>query len=358
MFDRLDDMLRHYEELMLELNNPSVAEDQRKFRKLMKEQADLAPIVDAYKQYKQAKQDVEDSLALLDEESDEEMKELAKEELADAKKRIEELEQELKILLLPKDPNDEKNVIVEIRAGAGGDEAALFASELYRMYVHYAESQHWKTEMINVSESGIGGMKEVEFMITGHGAYSKLKYESGVHRVQRVPETESGGRIHTSTATVAIMPEAEEFDVVIDDKDIRIDVMRASGNGGQCVNTTDSAVRLTHIPTGIVIYSQTEKSQLQNKEKAFRLLRSKLYDMELERRQNEEAAERRSQIGTGDRSEKIRTYNFPQGRVTDHRIKLTLYKLDAIMNGDLDEIIDSLIAADQAAKLSSMQEEA
>ena len=356
MFDRLDDMLRHYEELMLELNNPSVAEDQRKFRKLMKEQADLAPIVDAYKQYKQAKQDVEDSLALLDEESDEEMKELAKEELADAKKRIEELEQELKILLLPKDPNDEKNVIVEIRAGAGGDEAALFASELYRMYVHYAESQHWKTEMINVSESGIGGMKEVEFMITGHGAYSKLKYESGVHRVQRVPETESGGRIHTSTATVAIMPEAEEFDVVIDDKDIRIDVMRASGNGGQCVNTTDSAVRLTHIPTGIVIYSQTEKSQLQNKEKAFRLLRSKLYDMEPERRQNEEAAERRSQIGTGDRSEKIRTYNFPQGRVTDHRIKLTLYKIDAIMDGDLQELIDSLIAADQAAKLAKMNE--
>ena len=356
MFDRLDDMLRHYEELMLELNNPSVAEDQRKFRKLMKEQADLAPIVDAYKQFKQAKQDVEDSLALLDEESDEEMKELAKEELADAKKRIEELEQELKILLLPKDPNDEKNVIVEIRAGAGGDEAALFASELYRMYVHYAESQHWKTEMINVSESGIGGMKEVEFMITGHGAYSKLKYESGVHRVQRVPETESGGRIHTSTATVAIMPEAEEFDVVIDDKDIRIDVMRASGNGGQCVNTTDSAVRLTHIPTGIVIYSQTEKSQLQNKEKAFRLLRSKLYDMELERRQNEEAAERRSQIGTGDRSEKIRTYNFPQGRVTDHRIKLTLYKIDAIMDGDIQELIDSLIAADQAAKLAKMNE--
>ena len=356
MFDRLDDMLRHYEELMLELNNPSVAEDQRKFRKLMKEQADLAPIVDAYKQYKQAKQDVEDSLALLDEESDEEMKELAKEELADAKKRIEELEQELKILLLPKDPNDEKNVIVEIRAGAGGDEAALFASELYRMYVHYAESQHWKTEMINVSESGIGGMKEVEFMITGHGAYSKLKYESGVHRVQRVPETESGGRIHTSTATVAIMPEAEEFDVVIDDKDIRIDVMRASGNGGQCVNTTDSAVRLTHIPTGIVIYSQTEKSQLQNKEKAFRLLRSKLYEMELERRQNEEAAERRSQIGTGDRSEKIRTYNFPQGRVTDHRIKLTLYKIDAIMDGDIQELIDSLIAADQAAKLAKMNE--
>lgn len=358
MFDRLDDMLRHYEELMLELNNPSVAEDQRKFRKLMKEQADLAPIVDAYKQYKQAKQDVEDSLALLDEESDEEMKELAKEELADAKKRIEELEQELKILLLPKDPNDEKNVIVEIRAGAGGDEAALFASELYRMYVHYAESQHWKTEMINVSESGIGGMKEVEFMITGHGAYSKLKYESGVHRVQRVPETESGGRIHTSTATVAIMPEAEEFDVVIDDKDIRIDVMRASGNGGQCVNTTDSAVRLTHIPTGIVIYSQTEKSQIQNKAKAFALLRTKLFDLEQQKAHDAEAELRKSQIGTGDRSEKIRTYNFPQGRVTDHRINLTLYKLDKIMNGDIQEIIDACIAADQAAKLANMNQEA
>ena len=358
MFDRLDDMLRHYEELMLELNNPSVAEDQRRFRKLMKEQADLAPIVDAYKQYKQAKQDVEDSLALLDEESDEEMKELAKEELADAKKRIEELEQELKILLLPKDPNDEKNVIVEIRAGAGGDEAALFASELYRMYVHYAESQHWKTEMINVSESGIGGMKEVEFMITGHGAYSKLKYESGVHRVQRVPETESGGRIHTSTATVAIMPEAEEFDVVIDDKDIRIDVMRASGNGGQCVNTTDSAVRLTHIPTGIVIYSQTEKSQIQNKAKAFALLRTKLYDLEQQKAHDAEAELRKSQVGTGDRSEKIRTYNFPQGRVTDHRINLTLYKLDKIMNGDIQEIIDACIAADQAAKLAKMNENA
>ena len=356
MFDRLEDLLKHYEELMLELNNPSVAEDQNRFRKLMKEQADLAPLVEAYTEYKKAKQDVEDSLAMLEEESDEELRELAKEELSEGKKKIEELEQKLKILLLPKDPNDEKNVIVEIRAGGGGEEAALFAWELYRMYVHYAESQRWKVELINVSESGIGGMKEVEFMITGHGAYSRLKYESGVHRVQRVPETESGGRIHTSTATVAIMPEAEEFDVVIDDKDIRIDVMRASGNGGQCVNTTDSAVRLTHIPTGIVIYSQTEKSQLQNKEKAFRLLRSKLYDMELERRQNEEAEARRSQIGTGDRSEKIRTYNFPQGRVTDHRIKLTLYKIESIMDGDLQELIDSLTAADQAAKLAKLNE--
>ena len=245
----------------------------------------------------------------------------------------------------------------EIRAGAGGDEAALFASELYRMYVNYAEHQHWKVEMISVNENGIGGFKEVVCMITGKGAYSKLKYESGVHRVQRVPETESGGRIHTSTATVAVMPEAEEVDVQIDMNDCRIDVMRASGNGGQCVNTTDSAVRLTHIPTGIVIYSQTEKSQLQNKEKAFRLLRSKLYDIELEKRQNAEAEERRSQIGTGDRSEKIRTYNFPQGRVTEHRIKLTLYKIDSIMNGDIQEIIDSLIAADQSAKLAKMNEE-
>ncbi len=356
MFDKLDDILIHYEELMLELNNPSVAENQNRFRRLMKEQADLAPLVEAYSEYKKAKQTVEDSLILLEEESDEEMRELAKEELTDAKKQIEDLEQELKILLLPKDPNDDKNIILEIRAGAGGDEAALFASELYRMYVNYAEGQHWKVELISVNENGIGGFKEVVAMITGKGAYSKMKYESGVHRVQRVPETESGGRIHTSTATVAVMPEAEEVDVVIDDKDVRIDVMRASGNGGQCVNTTDSAVRLTHIPTGIVIYSQTEKSQLQNKEKAFRLLRSKLYDIELEKRQNSEAEERRSQIGTGDRSEKIRTYNFPQGRVTDHRIKLTLYKIDSIMNGDIQELLDSLIAADQAEKLAKMNE--
>ena len=356
MFDRLDDILIHYEELMQELNNPSVAEDQNRFRKLMKEQADLADLVEAYTQYKKAKQTVEESLTLLEEESDEEMREMAKEELSDAKKRIEELEQELKILLLPKDPNDDKNIILEIRAGAGGDEAALFASELYRMYVNYAEAQRWKVELISVNENGIGGFKEVVAMITGKGAYSKMKYESGVHRVQRVPETESGGRIHTSTATVAVMPEAEEVDVVIEDKDIRIDVMRASGNGGQCVNTTDSAVRLTHMPTGIVIYSQTEKSQLQNKEKAFRLLRSKLYDIELEKRQNSEAEERRSQIGTGDRSEKIRTYNFPQGRVTDHRIKLTLYKIDSIMNGDIYELLDSLIAADQAEKLARLNE--
>ena len=328
------------------------------FKRLMKEQSDLTPIVEAYKEYKQCKQNVEDSLAMLDEESDEEMRELAKEELNESKARIEELEQELKILLLPKDPNDDKNVIVEIRAGAGGDEAALFAAEIYRMYVHYAESQRWKVETLEMEEIGIGGMKSVNFMITGQGAYSKMKYESGVHRVQRVPETESGGRIHTSTITVAVMPEAEEVDVEIDEKDVRIDVMRASGNGGQCVNTTDSAVRLTHYPTGIVIYSQTEKSQIQNKAKAFALLRAKLYDMECQKAHDAEAEARRSQIGTGDRSEKIRTYNFPQGRVTDHRINLTLYKLDKIMNGDIQEIIDACIAADQAKKLSRMETEA
>ena len=279
------------------------------------------------------------------------------EELNDAKERIESLEKELKILLLPKDPNDDKDIVMEIRAGAGGDEAALFAAELFRMYTHYIESRGWKVEVVNADETGIGGMKEVEFMVKGQGAYSVLKYESGVHRVQRVPETESGGRIHTSTCTVAIMPEAEEIDFHLDMNDCKFDVFRASGNGGQCVNTTDSAVRLTHIPTGIVISCQDEKSQLKNKDKALKVLRSRLYEMELAKQHDAEAEARRSRIGTGDRSEKIRTYNFPQGRVTDHRIKLTLHRLDGILNGDLDEIIDSLIAADQAAKLSNMEEE-
>ncbi len=356
MFDKLEDLLIRYEELMGELQAPGVTDNPERFRKLMKEQSDLTPIVDAYNAYKKAKQDIEDSVSLLEEENDEEMREMLKEELSDAKNQVENLEKTLKILLLPKDPNDDKNVIVEIRAGAGGDEAALFAAEIYRMYVHYAESQHWKVETMSVDEIGIGGMKEVNFMISGQGAYSKMKYESGVHRVQRVPETESGGRIHTSTISVAVMPEVEDVDVVIDDKDIRIDVMRASGNGGQCVNTTDSAVRLTHYPTGIVVYSQTEKSQLQNKAKAFALLRAKLYDIEQQKAHDAEAELRRSQIGTGDRSEKIRTYNFPQGRVTDHRIGLTLYKLDKIMNGDIQEILDACIAADQAAKLAKMNE--
>lgn len=356
MFDRLEDLLIRLEEILSELQEPDVASDQNRFRKLMKEQNELTPIVEAYKEYKACRQTIEDSLQMLEEESDEEMRELAKEELNDAKARVEELEHELKVLLLPKDPNDDKNVMVEIRAGAGGDEAALFAAEIYRMYIHYAESRRWKVELVECEEIGIGGMKNVTFMINGSGAYSVMKYESGVHRVQRVPETESGGRIHTSTITVAVMPEAEEVDVHIDEKDIRIDVMRASGNGGQCVNTTDSAVRLTHYPTGIVVYSQTEKSQLQNKAKAFALLRAKLYDIECQKAHDAEAEARRSQIGTGDRSEKIRTYNFPQGRVTDHRIGLTLYKLDKIMNGDIQEIIDACIAADQAAKLAKLQE--
>lgn len=356
MFDNLDDILIKYEDLTAELSSPDVTSDQNRFRKLMKEQSSLTPLVEAYTEYKKAKQNIDDSRMLLEIENDEEMREMLKEELNSSKKRLEELEEVLKILLLPKDPNDDKNVVVEIRAGAGGDESALFAAELFRMYTHYAETKRWKIEVMNADETGIGGMKEVEFMVTGQGAYSVLKYESGVHRVQRVPETESGGRIHTSTVTVAVMPEAEEVDVTIDDKDIRIDVMRASGNGGQCVNTTDSAVRLTHYPSGIVIYSQTEKSQIQNKEKAFALLRAKLYDLECQRAHDAEADARRSQIGTGDRSEKIRTYNFPQGRVTDHRIKLTLYKMDQILNGDIQEIIDNLIAADQSAKLLKMQE--
>lgn len=356
MFDRLEDLVLRLEEVLNQLSEPDVASDPERFRRLMKEQSDLTPIVEAYQAYKQNQQNIEESLMLLDEESDEEMRELAKEELNESKANVEKLEEKLKILLLPKDPNDDKNVIVEIRAGAGGDEAALFAAEIYRMYVHYAEGRRWKVETMECEEIGIGGMKSVSFMITGSGAYSVMKYESGVHRVQRVPETESGGRIHTSTISVAVMPEAEEVEVEIDEKDIRIDVMRASGNGGQCVNTTDSAVRLTHYPTGIVVYSQTEKSQLQNKAKAFALLRAKLYDMECQKAHDAEAEARRSQIGTGDRSEKIRTYNFPQGRVTDHRIGLTLYKLDKIMDGDIQEIIDACVAADQAAKLAKMNE--
>ena len=356
MFDKLEDLVARLEELESMLSDPSVVSNQERFRNLMKEQSELAPIVEKYKEYKEAKQTIEDSLAMLDEESDEELRELAKEELNEAKAQVEACENALKILLLPKDPNDDKNVIVEIRAGAGGDESALFAAEIYRMYVHYCESRRWKIETMEVEEIGIGGMKSVSFMVTGNGAYSVLKYESGVHRVQRVPETESGGRIHTSTISVAVLPEAEEVDVQIDDKDIRIDVMRASGNGGQCVNTTDSAVRLTHYPTGIVVYSQTEKSQLQNKAKAFALLRAKLYDIEQQKAHDAEAELRKSQVGTGDRSEKIRTYNFPQGRVTDHRIGLTLYKLDKIMDGDIQEIIDACIAADQAAKLAKMNE--
>lgn len=356
MFDKLEDLLIRFQELMDELNEPGVVNDQARFRKLMKEQNDLGAIVEKYKEYKATKAGIEDSLAMLNEETDEEMRELAKDELNECKQRLTVIEEELKILLLPKDPNDEKNVIIEIRGGAGGDEAALFAAELFRMYSKYAEKQRWKIDMMNLNENGLGGFKEVVFMINGKGVYSKMKYESGVHRVQRIPVTESGGRIHTSTATVAIMPEAEEVDVFVDMNDCRFDVFRSSGNGGQCVNTTDSAVRLTHMPSGIVISCQDEKSQLKNRDKALKVLRSKLYELELEKAHSAEAEARKSQVGTGDRSEKIRTYNFPQGRVTDHRIKLTIHRLDETLGGDLDEIIDSLTAADQAAKLANMNE--
>ncbi len=356
MFDKLEDLVRRYEEIRNELSEPDVASDRDRFRKLMKEENDLGAIVDKYNEYKTAIRTIDESLELLEGESDEEMRQMLKGELADAREAKERAEHDLKVLLLPKDPNDDKNVFVEIRAGAGGDEAALFASELYRMYCKYADTMRWKIEMISLNESVLGGFKECVFMVNGQGAYSKLKYESGVHRVQRIPVTESGGRIHTSTATVAIMPEVEEVDVKIDLNDCKFDVFRASGNGGQCVNTTDSAVRLTHIPTGIVISCQDEKSQLKNRDKALKVLRAKLYELEQEKAHDAEADLRRSQIGTGDRSEKIRTYNFPQSRCTDHRIKLTLYTLDDVMNGGLTELVDSLTAADQAAKLLKMSE--
>ena len=357
MFDKLESIEKRYQEVLQELSSADTVSDQEKFRKLMKEQSNLSPIVESFRQYKAAKQTIEDSLEILETESDEELKELAKEELAGARKDLEEIENTLKIQLLPKDENDDKNVVMEIRAGAGGDEAALFAADLYRMYCRFSERNGWKTELVSLNEMGLGGMKEVVFMVNGQGAYSKLKYESGVHRVQRVPVTESGGRIHTSTATVAVMPEAEDVDVQIDMNDCRFDVFRASGNGGQCVNTTDSAVRLTHIPTGIVISCQDEKSQLKNKDKALKVLKSRLYDLELQKKQAAEAAERRSQVGTGDRSEKIKTYNFPENRVTDHRIKFTSYRLGNIMDGDLFELIENDIAADQAAKLSAQSQE-
>ncbi len=354
LFDRIEDLKRSLEDINFELSSPDCMSDQNRYMKLMKEQSELSPIVEKYNEYKTACQGIEDSLKLIEEEKDEEMKELAKEELSECKSAKERCEQELKILMLPKDPNDERNVFVEIRGGAGGDEAALFAADLFKMYSKYAESNNWKVNIISLNESGIGGFKEIVFMIDGKGAYSKLKYESGVHRVQRIPTTESGGRIHTSTATVAIMPEVDDVEIYVDPNDCKIDVYRASGNGGQCVNTTDSAVRITHIPTGIVVTCQDEKSQLKNKDKAMKVLKSRIYEMELEKAESEQAEKRRSQIGTGDRSEKIRTYNFPQGRVTDHRIKFTSHRLDDILNGDINEIIQNIIAADQTAKLSHM----
>lgn len=356
MIDKLESISMRYNEIVNELNNPNVANDHNRFLTLMKEQNEIVDIVTKYKEYREVSNNIEESLEIIEETSDEEFRELAKEELDESKGKLPQIEEELKFLLIPKDPNDTKNVIIEIRSGAGGDEAALFGSELYRMYTRYAERHNWKIDMMSLTENGIGGFKEVVFMLIGKGVYSRMKYESGVHRVQRVPVTESGGRIHTSTATVAIMPEAEEVDVELDMNDCRIDVFRSSGNGGQSVNTTDSAVRITHIPTGIVVSCQDEKSQIKNKDKALKVLRSKLYELEIEKAHSDEAATRRSQVGTGDRSEKIRTYNFPQGRVTDHRIKLTLHNLDDILDGDLDELIESLITADQAAKLSRVND--
>ncbi|MDQ0148826.1 peptide chain release factor 1 [Eubacterium multiforme] len=354
LLDKLAFIENKYDELSVKISDPSIMENQNEWRKLCKEHADLEIIVGAYREYKKVVEDLNDNKEMLEIETDKEMKEMLHEEINGLKIREEELENQIQILLLPKDPNDDKNVFVEIRAGAGGDEAALFAANLFRMYTRYAENNRWAVELMNTNETGIGGLKEVVFMIKGNGAYSKLKYESGVHRVQRVPDTESSGRIHTSTATVAVLPEVDDVEVEINEKDIKFDVFRASGNGGQCVNTTDSAVRLTHLPTGIVISCQDEKSQLKNKEKAMKVLRARLFEKAEAERAAGIAEDRKSQVGTGDRSERIRTYNYPQGRVTDHRIGLTLYKLESFLNGDIDEVINALITADQAEKMKQM----
>ncbi len=352
MFDKLDFITEKYEELAMKVADPDVMNNQQVWQKYIKEIGEMEPIVKEYKEYKKAKEGIEEAREMLDS-GDEELKELAKMELADLEDKIPEMEERLKILLLPKDPNDDKNVILEIRAGTGGEEAALFAQDLLRMYLRYTERRGWKAEIMDANDTGIGGVKEASVLIKGKGAYSRLKYESGTHRVQRVPETESSGRIHTSAATVAVLPEVDDVEVEIDPNDVRVDVYRSSGNGGQCVNTTDSAVRLTHIPTGLVVTCQDEKSQIKNKEKAFKVLRSRLYDMKLKEQNDEISAERRSQVGSGDRSERIRTYNFPQGRVTDHRIGMTIYKLDSFLDGDIDEIVDGLITSDQAEKMKN-----
>lgn len=353
MFERLAEIESKYVDLADQVNDPDIIANQSEWRKLMKEYSDMTPLIEAYREYKTVKEAVQEGLDLLNDKLDEDFRDLVKEEFAQNKVRFEELEKEITILLLPKDPNDNKNVIMEIRGGAGGDEAALFAGDLFRMYARYAEGRRWKVELMNANENDLGGFKEVSFMITGAGAYSRMKYESGVHRVQRIPTTESGGRIHTSTVTVAVMPEAEEVDVHIDMNDVRVDVFRASGNGGQCVNTTDSAVRMTHLPTGIVVSCQNEKSQLKNKDQALKVLYARVYERERQAHDAAISADRRSQVGTGDRSERIRTYNFPQGRVTDHRIGLTLHKIDSILNGELDELLNALITTDQMEKMQA-----
>ena len=354
LLDKLAFIENKYDELSVKISDPSIMANQNEWRKLCKEHADLEVIVTAYREYRTVIDDLEANKEMLAEESDKEMREMLSEEISMLTKREEELEKHIQILLLPKDPNEEQNVFVEIRGGAGGDEAALFAANLFRMYTRYAESQRWSVELMSTNETDIGGFKEVVFMIKGNGAYSKLKYESGVHRVQRVPDTESSGRIHTSTATVAVLPEVDDVEIEINEKDLRIDVYRSSGNGGQCVNTTDSAVRITHIPTGVVVACQDEKSQLKNKEKAMKVLRSRLYEAAEAERNAGIAEDRKSQVGSGDRSERIRTYNYPQGRVTDHRIGLTLYKLETYLNGDIEEVINALITADQAEKMKQM----
>ena len=356
MLDRLQEIETKYENLGESINDPDVIANQDEWRKLMKEYSDMTPIIEKYREYKTLSEEIEDELEMLKEKLDDDFREMVKEELSENKQKLETVKNELTILLIPKDPNDDKNVIVEIRGGAGGDEAALFAGDLFRMYSRYAERQKWKVEIMNTNENDLGGFKEISFMIKGTGAYSRLKFESGVHRVQRIPVTESGGRIHTSTVTVAVLPEAEEVDVNIDMNDVRIDVFRASGNGGQCVNTTDSAVRVTHIPTGIVVSCQNEKSQLKNKAQALKVLYARIYEMEQAKHDAEISADRKAQVGTGNRNERIRTYNFPQGRVTDHRVGLTLHKLDMVLDGDLDEIMDILITTDRAEKMGNTEE--
>lgn len=356
MFDNLANTEKKFLELEKSMANPEVLSDMQKFQKINKEYNELKPVVEKYRQIKSSESTISENKELLNETKDDEMIQMLKDQISEEEKNLEKYNQEMKILLIPKDPNDQKNVFVEIRAGAGGDEAGLFAGDLYRMYHMYADSQHFKTEEIEYQSQGVGGIKEAVFMVKGNGAYSKLKYESGVHRVQRVPETESGGRIHTSTATVAVLPEADDVDIDIDPNDLRIDVYRSSGHGGQSVNTTDSAVRITHNPTGLVVSCQDEKSQLKNKDKAMKVLRSRLLELEEEKRQKEISDDRKSQVGTGDRSERIRTYNFPQGRITDHRISKTIYQLQDFLDGNIEEMIDSLISYDQTKKLEKIGE--
>lgn len=353
MFNKLEFVLEKYEELSMKVSDPEIIGNQPLWQKHIKEMGEMEPIVNKYKEYKAAKESMAEAKDMLDM-GDEELRELAKMEISDLEDRIPQLEDELKILMLPKDPNDEKNVILEVRAGTGGDEAALFGNDLLRMYLRYAERRGWKAEIMDLNDTGIGGVKEASVLIKGKGAYSRMKYESGTHRVQRVPATESSGRIHTSAATIAVLPEVDDVEVEINPNDVRVDVYRSSGNGGQCVNTTDSAVRLTHIPTGLVVTCQDEKSQIKNKDKAFKVLRSRLYDLKLQEQNAEISAERKSQVGSGDRSERIRTYNFPQGRVTDHRIGMTIYKLDSFLDGEIDDIVDGLITSDQAEKMKNL----